>query len=103
MYTGGIRVIKFQFVFFLLIYSQPRILKRKLFFFPPLLQQSRKIEIGDKRMEECYFLNRYEGKQTTINNLEAEKFILLNTKIQQTIYCRGKQSTCYISLKAFLN
>ena len=37
MYTGGIHVIKFQFVFFLQVYSQPRILKRELFFFSPTI------------------------------------------------------------------
>lgn len=96
-------LLNFSLVFFTANLFSAKNLEEETFFFPPLQQQSRKIKIGDKRMEECYFLNRYEGTQTTINNLEAEKFILLNTKIQQTIYYRGKQSTCYIILKAFLN
>ena len=47
--------------------SQPRILKgRGIILFSSPTTASRKTGIGDKRREECYFLNRHVGKQTII-------------------------------------
>lgn len=49
------------------------------------------------------FSKRNIGKQA-INNLAACRYSLLNTEIQQTSHCRGKQlSTPHVILKASLN
>lgn len=59
-------LLNFSFFFFPANLFSAKNLEEETFFFPPLQQQNRKIEVGDKRMEEYYFLNRYEEK--TNNN-----------------------------------
>ena len=52
MYTGGIHVIKFQGFFFPANLVSAKKLEEETSPPPPLQQQNRKIEIGDKRMED---------------------------------------------------